>query len=130
MMDRREFLRRSAIVAAGAVAANQIEILERLTHERKFFPGFTPTGTHGYVELLDMCGKVMGRAPWNGQSQHIGIIKEAYGKRLLHREVRAYRLVVTVSGSGHADLRLPQILSMDRPRTEEVRYTFQLIGGI
>lgn len=37
-MNRRDFLRRAAIVAAGAVAADQLEILERLTH-RKVWPG-------------------------------------------------------------------------------------------
>lgn len=37
-MNRRDFLRRAAIVAAGAVAADQLELLERLTH-RKVWPG-------------------------------------------------------------------------------------------
>ena len=35
-MNRRDFLRRSALVAAGAVAADQVELLERLTHRRVF----------------------------------------------------------------------------------------------
>jgi len=40
-MNRRDFLRRSAVVATGAVAADQLEILEKLGGwARKFFPGF------------------------------------------------------------------------------------------
>ena len=37
-MNRRDFLRRSALVAAGAVAGDQLELLERVG--RRFFPGF------------------------------------------------------------------------------------------
>jgi len=37
-MNRRDFLRRAAIVATGAIAADQLELLERLTHRRRFFP--------------------------------------------------------------------------------------------
>lgn len=39
MMNRRKFLRNSALIAAGIVAADQLEILDRLTWKRKFFPG-------------------------------------------------------------------------------------------
>ena len=38
-MDRRSFLRRAALVAAGAVAGDQLEVLDRLTHRRRVFPG-------------------------------------------------------------------------------------------
>jgi hypothetical protein len=37
-VNRRDFFRRSAVVAAGVVAADQIELLERLFHRRRFFP--------------------------------------------------------------------------------------------
>lgn len=37
-MDRRLFLKRSAIIATGAIAADQLELLERLTHVRRLFP--------------------------------------------------------------------------------------------
>lgn len=36
-MNRRDFLRRSALVAAGIAAADQLEILEGLTWRRRFF---------------------------------------------------------------------------------------------
>ena len=38
-MQRREFFRRSAIVAAGVVAADQLDLLGRLGWVRKFFAG-------------------------------------------------------------------------------------------
>lgn len=39
-MNRRDFFHRSAILAAGVVAADQLALLERLTHRRRFFPGW------------------------------------------------------------------------------------------
>jgi hypothetical protein len=39
MMDRRLFLRRAALSAAGAIAADQLELLERLAPRRRFFTG-------------------------------------------------------------------------------------------
>lgn len=38
-MNRREFLRRAALVAAGVVAADQLELLERLAHRKVFALG-------------------------------------------------------------------------------------------
>lgn len=38
-MNRREFLRRAALIAAGAVAADQLELLDRLGWTRSLFPG-------------------------------------------------------------------------------------------
>jgi hypothetical protein len=37
-MDRRTFLRRSALVASGLVAADQLDLLARLGWVRRFFP--------------------------------------------------------------------------------------------
>lgn len=39
-MDRRAFLRNAVIVAAGAIAADQLELVERLGWRRRFFSGF------------------------------------------------------------------------------------------
>lgn len=39
MIDRREFLRRSGLIAAGVVAADQLELLERLMHKKVFTTG-------------------------------------------------------------------------------------------
>ena len=40
-MNRREFLKHAGLIAAGAVAADQLELLDRLGWRRRFFPGFT-----------------------------------------------------------------------------------------
>jgi hypothetical protein len=58
-MDRRAFLRRASLVAAGTVAADQLDILDRLGCVRSLFPGFgawpvafnppTPTDTLSYI---------------------------------------------------------------------------------
>lgn len=43
-MNRRDFLRRAAVVAAGAIAADQLELLERLSHAKIFTTGgYAPT---------------------------------------------------------------------------------------
>ena len=38
-MNRRDFLRNCAIIAAGAIAADQLELLERLAPRRLYWPG-------------------------------------------------------------------------------------------
>jgi hypothetical protein len=52
MLDRRNFLKKAAIVTATVVAADQLDLLERLTHTRKFFPG----ADFGYRMYLDVGG--------------------------------------------------------------------------
>lgn len=44
-MNRRDFLRRAALVAAGAVAADQVELLDRLGWKRRLFAGWSPEYT-------------------------------------------------------------------------------------
>lgn len=39
-MNRRDFLRNAAIIAAGTIAADQLELLERLAPRRLLVPGF------------------------------------------------------------------------------------------
>jgi hypothetical protein len=41
-MDRRDFLRRAGLIAAGAVAADQLDLIERMGWRRKLFPGWSP----------------------------------------------------------------------------------------
>jgi hypothetical protein len=41
-MNRRDFLKRLGLATAGIVAADQLEIIERLGWKRRFFQGFTP----------------------------------------------------------------------------------------
>lgn len=45
-MNRRDFLRRSALIASGVVAADQLEILERLNHRKIFALGDIPDLSH------------------------------------------------------------------------------------
>lgn len=35
-MNRREFFRRSSLIAAGVIAADQLELLEKLAHSKVF----------------------------------------------------------------------------------------------
>lgn len=42
--SRRDLLRRCAVLAAGAVPVDQLEILERLTHRKLFALGGMPAG--------------------------------------------------------------------------------------
>jgi hypothetical protein len=37
-MNRREWLKKAALIATGAIAADQLEILEQLTWRRSLFP--------------------------------------------------------------------------------------------
>jgi hypothetical protein len=37
-MDRRQFLKNAALIAAGAIAGDQLSLLERLGWKRRFFP--------------------------------------------------------------------------------------------
>lgn len=46
-MNRRDFLRRSALLAAGVVAADQMDLLDRLGWKRKLFPGWSPPSRSG-----------------------------------------------------------------------------------
>jgi hypothetical protein len=74
-MDRRDFLRRASLVAAGLVAADQLELLERLMFKRRLWPGHSFTVPNGGVlQLVDKNGTVLveynfdGDVPWNRQS--------------------------------------------------------------
>lgn len=65
-MNRRDFLRRSALVAAGAIAADQLDLVERLGWKRRLFAGFglgVPTlyadGVHDDTSAIQafLCGE-------------------------------------------------------------------------
>lgn len=76
-MNRRDFLRRAALLAAGTVAADQLELVERLGWTRRLFPGWTrgpipvpttvtvrwPDPTWGYALLVDQYGVTYERRP-------------------------------------------------------------------
>lgn len=47
-MNRREWLRRAAVITAGVVAADQLELIEKLTHRRRLFAAWPAMPTlHG-----------------------------------------------------------------------------------
>jgi len=51
-MNRRDFLRNAAIITAGAIAADQLELLERLAPRRLYWPGFDFGQSPRYVATL------------------------------------------------------------------------------
>lgn len=57
-MNRRDFLRRSTLIAAGVVAADQIELLERLA-PRRLWPSIAMTSdryedwNHGLIDVTN-----------------------------------------------------------------------------
>ncbi len=53
MMHRREFLRRSALIAAGVIAADQIDLLEMLAPRRLFALGEMPGYRKGLSGVLE-----------------------------------------------------------------------------
>lgn len=69
MTTRRNFLRGAALVAAGLIAGDQLDIVERLTHTRRSFPAWPamPTlhgdGVHDDADALQAF--VEGRAFWD-----------------------------------------------------------------
>jgi hypothetical protein len=56
MMDRRDFLRRCALIAAGVVAADQLDLLEMLA-PRRLFPGAAFETSTTVTTLADLYRK-------------------------------------------------------------------------
>ena len=83
-MDRRRFLRRAALIAAGAVAADQIELLERLTWRRRFFPGWSPASSWPALRIYDYHGTLLAElsqpGPWTRVLRAGTIARAEYGK--------------------------------------------------
>lgn len=110
-MQRREFLRRVGLIAAGAVAADQLDVLDRLGWKRRFFPsaslnvehyavGFRISATMqqdgvygaGIQRLMEEfqreCGAVrVGRA-WDFDSNDI-VVKAIFNHLPTHVETQA-----------------------------------------
>lgn len=98
-MNRRDFLQRAGLIAAGAVAADQLDLLDRLGWRRRFFPGWSRSAFDGaqdttwlsfeavprpleagywnrtaYVQVLDQYGRTLAMAPVvNGVASFEGI---------------------------------------------------------
>lgn len=89
-MNRREWLRNAGLITAYGIAADQIELLERLVWKRSLFPGhdfgFLPDS--GTLELLDRLGNLLVSIPlpklpygrsidYKGKAQASGAIARA-----------------------------------------------------
>jgi hypothetical protein len=108
-MDRRTFLRRSAIVATGAVAADEIELLEKLGDwTRRFFPSaaFVPDASPFGYSVMEMAA-IYQRTSFAAY--------RAFARRLddyvLNYRVPASELII---GSG-VENRIPLEDARDRP---------------
>ena len=74
-MDRRKFLRNASLIAAGVVAADQLEILERLTWKRRLFvnPGFSKEYAMGFQVTQTMIDDdLYGAGMWDVDFADIG----------------------------------------------------------
>jgi len=49
-MNRRDFLRRASLIAAGIVAADQLELLEKLSWKRTMFPSGQLDNTQDWMD--------------------------------------------------------------------------------
>lgn len=59
MMNRRAWFKRAALVAAGGIAGDQLEILEKLAHSKVFALGAMPV-ENTYVTALEAAALPMG----------------------------------------------------------------------
>jgi hypothetical protein len=78
-LDRRSFLRRAALVAGGVVAADQLEILDRLGWVRSLFPGWRATTSGRALLTLAEQPFVTSLAHWDA------LLRESY----LHTDIVA-----------------------------------------
>jgi hypothetical protein len=127
-MDRREFLRNSAVIMAGLTAVQQMELVERLLHKRTLFPGATLSGTHGYLELIGPYGNVIGSTPWNGEQYVTPLLRKIADRQLIQRTPRAYRMVVVAGSPQHPFSENTIVVTHNRQN--EAVYTMQLPKGL
>lgn len=83
-MDRRSFLRRAAIVASGAIAADQLDLIDRLGWVRRLF---TTGGWRRdpWLAHIDDHRRIVTTAEWDS------LLKEVYSSHVLsiHRQLEA-----------------------------------------
>lgn len=86
-MNRRTFLRRASLVAAGAIAVDQLDLVERIGWVRKTFPawGRVPTlwgdGVHDDADTL--LAFFAGRPVWDYQARRMLLGTEMlYGRQV------------------------------------------------
>lgn len=74
-MNRRDFLRRSALVAAGVVAADQLDVLDRLGWKRRFFPGWSRAAFAGTEDTTWLASHPL-------QQEPIIVVVDQYGQEI------------------------------------------------
>jgi hypothetical protein len=84
-MKRRDFLQRAASLVALGVAADQLELLERLAHTRTVFPGWRAPSLSPALKLLNgfQHGYTVSGRDWRFDREGF-----AFGAKLTGREVR------------------------------------------
>lgn len=96
-MDRRQFFRRSALIAAGVVAADQLELLEKLTWKRTLFPGWSPKSPDVWGHQMRM---VITAIDMNQSTMHVEMTSHptAGWKRVSERKPARHGERITVAG--------------------------------
>lgn len=99
-MDRRRWLRNAAILTAGTIAADQIDLPERLTWQRTLFPGANfalPPGTYTfdietYVRGDDLV-MMKGIIRPNGQVQRLKEVSIPFTMQNIQRSRALHKLL-------------------------------------
>lgn len=73
-MNRRQFLRNASLAAAGVVAADQLELIERLGWTRRLFPGWSRPVLHGdgiHDDTAALQALFDGKEVWDRQARRV-----------------------------------------------------------
>lgn len=94
-MERRTWLRRAAIIAAGAVAADQLELLDRLAPRRLFaawpaLPTLWGDGVHDDWPALQAA--VDGRPYWDAEARTVRQVPHVRHAPIIDLDGRHYAL--------------------------------------
>lgn len=112
-IDRRTFLRNSSLIAAGVVAAGQLDLLERMTWTRRLWPGWSPTlwgdGVHNDTPGL--------QALIDGREVYVHGLRRAVRGLLVDIPQGTYRITETLHLRGHTSISCngSAIMCMDVP---------------
>lgn len=89
-MKRRDFLARAAVLAAAGVAADQLELLERLTHTRTVFPGWRAPTLNHTLKLLNsfQSGYMVSGRDWRSDREGFALGANLAGRAVSHDLVR------------------------------------------
>lgn len=104
-MDRRLFLRRASLIAAGIVAADQLDLLDRLSWSRTMFPSGTIVSAPG-ASITDADLSALLKGVYEGmRGQIVPMITPLYGSLRQSAPVSLFdppqKRVLQWSGSNH-----------------------------